>query len=96
MLKLPFQCLLDIASTLVSLSTIPRIMLVFCDNIYYGILWSKSYIYECVCPDCSIRGIILIVMGALVGLFCLLNLLLISWEHRRWSSLALSLFWATG
>ncbi|KAF2621071.1 hypothetical protein BU25DRAFT_254074 [Macroventuria anomochaeta] len=63
-------------------------------------VYSKEYIYEFICPDCSIRGIALIMMGALFGLVCLVHssavLLLAIWKHKRWLPFALALFWTTG
>lgn len=95
-LKAPSGCLPDTASTSFSLFDVIRAILVFHDTIYDCVVWSKDYIYEFVCPDCSIRGIAVIMMGALCGLFCLLHSSLAIWKHKRWLPFALALFWQTG
>ncbi|KAH8726561.1 hypothetical protein GQ44DRAFT_705836 [Phaeosphaeriaceae sp. PMI808] len=98
--KSPLECLLDTASTSISLPTIFGVILAFHDNIFDCAVWSKDYIYEFICPDCSIRGIALIMMGALFGLVWLVLssyvLLLAIWKHKRWLPFALALFWTTG
>jgi hypothetical protein len=68
----PSECLLNTASNSISLSTVFCVIPVFCDIIFDCAVWSKDYIYGFVCPGCSIRGIALILMGAL---FCLVQLL---------------------
>jgi hypothetical protein len=69
-------------------------------NIFDCAVWSKDYIYEFVCPDCSIRGIALIMMGALFGLVWLVLsssvLLLAIRRYKRWLPVALALFWTAG
>jgi hypothetical protein len=95
-LKSPSDCLPDTASTSISLSTVFCVMFVFHDNIFDCVVWSKDYIYEFVCPDCSIRGIALIMIGALFGLACLVHSLLAIWKYKRWLPFALALFWTTG
>jgi hypothetical protein len=98
--KSPSECLLDTASNSISLSTVFCATLAFHDIIFDCAVWSKDYIYGFVCPDCSIRGIALIMMGALFGLVCLVLsssvLLLAIWRHIRWLPLALALFWTVG
>lgn len=56
-LKSPSECLSDTATTSFSWSTVFCAIIVFHDNIYDCVVWSKGYIYEFICPDCSIRGI---------------------------------------
>ena len=98
--KPPSECLRDTISTSISLSTVFCVILAFHDNIFDCAVWSKDYIYEFVCPDCSIRGIALIMMGALLGLVWLVLsssvLLLAIWRYKRWLSVALALFWTAG
>jgi hypothetical protein len=98
--KSPSECLRDTISTSFSWSSVFCAILVFSDTIFDCTVWSKDYIYEFICPDCSIQGIALIMMGALFGLvwFVLSSsvLLLAIWRYKRWLPFALALFWTAG
>ncbi|OCL00554.1 uncharacterized protein K441DRAFT_651514, partial [Cenococcum geophilum 1.58] len=69
-------------------------------TIFRCAVWSKDYIYKFVCPDCSVFGITVIMMGALFSLVCFVHslsvVLLAIWKYKRWLPLALALFWTTG
>jgi hypothetical protein len=93
--KSPSECLPDTALTSLSLSTFFCAILIFHDNIYDCVVWSKDHIYEFVCPDCSIREIASIMMGGLFGLFYIVHSSLANWKHKRWLPFALALFWTT-
>ena len=90
------ECLRDTASTSISLSMVLCAILAFHDNIFDCAVWSKDYIYEFVCLDCSIRGIAVIMTGALFGsLWLVLSLSVLLWAiwtYKRWISLALAMF----
>jgi hypothetical protein len=70
------------------------------ESIFRYAVYSKDYIYEFICPDCSIHGITLIIMGALFGFVWLVLslsvLLLVIWRYKRWLPSALALFWTAG
>lgn len=72
----------------------------YCETIFKCAVWPKDYIYEFVCPNCSIRGITVIMIGALFALVCLVHsfsmVLLAIWKHIRWLPFALTLFWTIG
>jgi hypothetical protein len=96
----PSECLRDTISTSFSWSFVFCAILVFHDNIFDCAVWSRDYIYEFICPDCSIRGIALIMMGALSGLVWLVLsssvLLWTIWRYKRWLPFALALLWMAG
>jgi hypothetical protein len=98
--KSPSECHRDTVPTSVKLSTVFLAILTFHDNIFSCAVWSKNYIYEFVCPDCSIREVGLIMMGALFGLVCLVHtssvLLFTNWKHKRWVPFALAVLWTIG
>jgi hypothetical protein len=98
--KSPSECLLDTITNCFSWFSVFGAIMAFHDNIFDCAVWSKDYIYEFICPECSIRGVALIMMGALLGLVLLVLsssvLLLAIWRYRRWLPFVLALLWPAG